>query len=84
MTAMHMSYREEYERAEKRCRELVVVAKKALAGTDCRELHAHTLPPAGGASGVAESIVAWAKKENADAVVRILRLIRTFRRDEAS
>ena len=41
-------------------------AEKVLQRPECK---LHCLPAAGGASGVGESIVAWAKRENADLVV---------------
>ena len=67
VAAFTESYHEALKQDEKRIKELLKHVKtKHLQRGD---IHTHALPPAGGASGVAESIVTWAKKEHVDLVV---------------
>lgn len=64
-----VSYREEFEREEVRCKAVLQQARTTLGEVTPAALHAHALPAAGGASGVAESICAWARKEDVDLLV---------------
>jgi len=72
VAGMHVAYQEAVAQEEERCQRMVAEVKAAIqkaAACQPDQLHAHVLPAAGGASGVAESVVAFAKKENADLVV---------------
>jgi len=65
--AFTATYHDALKHEEKRVKSLLTTVKnEALKRPD---LHLHSLPAAGGASGVGESIVSWAKHEHADLVV---------------
>jgi nucleotide-binding universal stress UspA family protein len=67
VSALTASYHEAVKQEELRVKSLLKTVKNEVLKLPT--LHLHSLPPAGGASGVGESIVTWAKHERADLVV---------------
>jgi len=70
VSAIAESYHRALKEEDTRVRELLKHYKgDIIAHSSCAAVTTHALPPAGGASGVAESIVAWAKRENISLLV---------------
>ena len=67
VAALTANYQQALRDEEHRVKALLVHVKNEVLKDP--NAHIHCLPAAGGASGVGESIVTWAKKEHADLVV---------------
>jgi nucleotide-binding universal stress UspA family protein len=67
VAALTATYQESVKQEEQRVKSLLISVKNEILKLP--GLHLHALPAAGGASGVGESIVSWAKHEHADVVV---------------
>lgn len=71
VAAISINWEQQRKAEEETCRHLLrkVVDRLPESRREEIDIHRHVLPAAGGASGVAESIVALAKREKADLVV---------------
>ncbi|KAG7667900.1 hypothetical protein Ndes2526B_g01691 [Nannochloris sp. 'desiccata'] len=67
VAAFTATYHDALKQEEQRVKSLLTTVKNEILKRP--DLHLHSLPAAGGASGVGESIVSWAKHEHADLVV---------------
>ena len=67
VAALTATYQESLKQERERVESLLLTVKNDILKMPT--LHLHSLPAAGGASGVGESIVSWAKHEHADLVV---------------
>jgi nucleotide-binding universal stress UspA family protein len=67
VAAFTATYQESFKQEAERVKALLQTVKNDVLKNP--DIHLHSLPSAGGASGVGESIVSWAKHENADLIV---------------
>ncbi|KAI7840515.1 hypothetical protein COHA_005814 [Chlorella ohadii] len=71
VAALTVTWEQQRKAEEEQCRALLheVVHKLPEARREELDIHRHVLPAAGGASGVAESVVEWSKQHSIDIVV---------------
>ncbi|PRW59077.1 universal stress family isoform B [Chlorella sorokiniana] len=71
VAALSLNWEQQRRAEEEQCRALLheVVHKLPEARREELDIHRHVLPAAGGASGVAESVVEWSKQHGVDVVV---------------
>lgn len=70
VAALKVNYQQALADEERRVKALLIHIKETVLRRD--DVHAHALPAAGGASGVGESIAAWAKRHKPDLVRMII------------